>query len=545
MRSLLASFACLLLLATAADARPEPDPAAAFLGEFTLAGGATLRAGGDAVRASALLRVRRRDDGALEVTREGQVHAEPSRRSRWTTADARLEGGVLHVTFALGSSAGLAALGERGEANGVARGQYWFGEEGALKERVDNAAPRPPEDWTTLWGSGRRRPDGVPGAGPVETLVDHGSPDARYDLVIVSEGYTEADLPRFRAEALEVVARLRATSPFAEYWGYLNVHRVEVASPGAGLPGGRGGPSALGTRLDDGVVRSSRARIERAAAAAPGADAVLVLVDDHFRSLAHVDFALVSAHDPRLATVAVHELGHTIGFLLDEYEEFPARPWDFAVANGLVEGVTHWGGWGANLTTARTRAELPWREWLTPGAAVPTPDGAGHRVGAYEGGLRFERGWLRPSETCLMRDERAPFCVVCREALVLRLSQRTRPYEVSVERVDTDTVRLSVRTLVPGPARVAWVRNGLVTTEGPTCVVSRRGLPWGESELELIVEDRTPWVKKDALGWTTFRARFRLWKGWLWSKGVEVEGPRPVAPKEVGGEELFRKFDRG
>src|SRR5690606_28304616 len=125
---------------------------------------------------------------------------------------------------------------------------------------------------------------------------------------------------------------------------------------GSGIPGGRGGPAALGTTLEgrgrqrSNVPGGDRGRIFDAVAAAPGADAVLVLVNDHFRSVAHVDFTFVSALDPDFAAVAVHELGHTIGFLLDEYEELPSTPWDFVVANGLVEGVAHWGGWGANLT---------------------------------------------------------------------------------------------------------------------------------------------------------------------------------------------------
>lgn len=547
MRSPLATLTFALLLATTARAQPA-DPAAAFLGEFTLEGGASLRAGGDPVHAGGLLRVRRLADGRLELEREGYVLSDPPSRARWTTTDVRSNGGALLATFRVpGAGRGLTALGggDTGDRARPVTAVYWFEDDRAFKERVDDAAPPTPADASSIWTSGRRLPPGRAGQGPVETLVDHGPSDARFDLVIVSEGYTTADLPRFRVEADEVVERLRATPPFTQYWGHVNVHRVEVAAPAPGVPGGRGGPSALGTRVADGLPRGDRGRIMQAAAAAPGAEAVLVLVNDHFRSLAHVDFTLVSALDPRQPAVAVHELGHTIGFLLDEYEEFPARPWDFAVANGLVEGVTHWTGWGANLTTARTRDALPWRAWLTPGAPVPTPDGAGLRVGAYEGGFRFQRGWFRPSETCLMRDEDEAFCPVCREALVLRLSKHTRPYEVTVDRVDRDTVRLSVTTTIPGPARVSWVRNGLVTSEGPTYVVSRRRLPWGTSDLLLIVEDRTPWVKNDRLGWATFRARFQLDKGWLWTKGVKVEGPWPVAPREVEGEDLLRKLDRG
>lgn len=548
------------VLRTRAAERAEVAPAANYLGTFTLSG-YVFDGQGPFRLATARLEIRQGADGALTVVRQGAVTLAPgaARRTEWTAApaDVQVSGDRLIVTYRPvdawieGLAGALDGPGRAVQHQNVLDATYAFTAEGVTEELFNTTRRAPEHFWTSSRLTGLRLRASDLQVGPtITTLVDHGPAATRYDLVIVSEGYTPAEMPAFRAGARAIVERLRATSPFTEYWRYLNVHRVEVVSAGSGVAGGRGGPAVLGTHLEGGpgdVASGSRGKVFDAVKRAPGADVVVVLVNDLFRSVAHTGYTFVSAFDEALAHVAVHELGHSLGFLLDEYEEHPRSRWDFVFANNLVEGVTNWGGWGANLTTRRGRDEIPWRDWIPMGVVpLPTPDGSGHAVGLYEGGMARERGWYRPSERCLMRDHFDPFCAVCREAIVLRLSQRTRPAEVTVTRVDRDTVRLAVVSRIPGPLRVTWVRNGFEVAQGPTAVlVTRANLPWGTSDLEVVIEDATPWVRNDPQEWTVFRVRFELEKGYVWSKGVKVRGPYYVAPREVGGEDVFRKFDRG
>lgn len=272
----------------------------------------------------------------------------------------------------------------------------------------------------------------------------------------------------------------------------------------------------------------------------------LVLVDDEFRSLAHMGYALVSAWDqPRFANVCVHELGHAIGLLLDEYSEEDLKGWDYLV-RGLDESIENWGGWGANVTTRTRRDEIPWRAWLGPDVPVPTPtSGAWTRypLGLYKGAVRYDRGWFRPSPTCCMRDESQPFCVVCREALVRRISQRTFPLRVSKVPVDRDTWRFTLLSIIPERATFTWRRNGFPVGRGPVFEARRDDCPWGESELVCEIHDDTDWVRSDPHDWTRFTLRFQLDKGWAWDHGLKVKGPWRDTPEEIDGEEIMRRFD--
>jgi hypothetical protein len=53
----------------------------------------------------------------------------------------------------------------------------------------------------------------APPAGNVWTLLESGPPNEKVDLVILGEGYTAAEIPKFHADARRLVDRLFATDP--------------------------------------------------------------------------------------------------------------------------------------------------------------------------------------------------------------------------------------------------------------------------------------------------------------------------------------------
>lgn len=362
---------CLIIIAAAATAgqthaQPAPVTTASFVGAWALRGTTTLTTTPTPARSSAVVDVRRRPDGALEVTRQGTtwLQAGAQRTTTWTSTECRLVHGTLEVTFRRKDewATGLAdAVGGAPGTRGVNENELHalYSLQGAtLRESLTNAFARPPEHfWTGAWhtGAALRRDERATGAA-LTTLVSHGPQDARYDLVFISEGYREDELPFFRADVRAAVERLKATTPFKEYWRYLNVHRIDLPSKGTGLPGGRGGgPAALGTRLegaptDDGRSPSGsrgaiEAAVKRAGIARP--EAICVLVNESFRSIAHTGYTFLSAWDPDPAETAVHELGHVIGFLFDEYEEFGPSRWDFLIASDASSRASRSGAGGA------------------------------------------------------------------------------------------------------------------------------------------------------------------------------------------------------
>jgi hypothetical protein len=532
---------------------PATTSTTPFVGRWVLRGHTT-PVSGEGLPTVVRLTVRARDDGGLSIERAWEVTLPDGteRRSEASTCDVtitaadRLEA---RLTLVHRPTVGLAGAIEGATAQEVTNAVEWrlvVGPGGARELTTNLTRLAPEHRWKDSNVTGHRLQVQDLVSAPVKTLVDHGPPAERYDITFVSDGYGVADLPVFRRHVREAVARLQATSPFREYWGYINVHRVEVASRGSGLVGGRGGPSALGTRIATGVPPDQRFPsvdgdlVKKVAARAPGADATVVMCFDPFRSVAEDGYTLVSTWQDRYPRTVVHELGHVIGLLLDEYDaDDPGGGWDFLRANVFVEGIRRWSGWGANVTTHTSRDGVPWRHWLPAGVPIPTRADSGHAVGVFEGAYHAQRRWYRPSPTCLMRESDEPFCVVCREQLVLKLAEKTSPVRVRVERLDEDTARLSVSTIIPGPHRIVWRRGGgFAVSSASSVVVRREDVSWGDTTLWLEVQDLTPFVRKDERRLATVDYTFVLRKGLIWDRGLEVVGPirgRPSGGDSYGG----------
>ena len=73
-------------------------------------------------------------------------------------------------------------------------------------------------------------------------IVDHGPPADRWNLVIVGDGYRQAELAQFATNAQDVVTALFGAPPFNDPGGFLfppltsaiNVYRVDVRSTDSG-----------------------------------------------------------------------------------------------------------------------------------------------------------------------------------------------------------------------------------------------------------------------------------------------------------------------
>ena len=260
-------------------------------------------------------------------------------------------------------------------------------------------------------------------------IVDHGPDSARWNLVIVGDGYRATELPDFHAHALNFVNTLRATAPFTNLFCGINVYRIDVVSNqiGADDPGCAGGTPVsvatyfdatfcsmfAGSPLDRLLTIDSSLALSVATTYVPLRHQVLCLVNSTKYGGSGGAVATSSVH-VSANEIAIHEMGHSAFGLADEYggngsgtpAGEPAQP-----------NVTRDTNRATNKWRALIAASTPMPSACDPGCAASTcvppggPPAAG-AVGTYEGAIYSDCNTYRPLPSCYMRDY-GPFCPVC------------------------------------------------------------------------------------------------------------------------------------
>jgi IgA Peptidase M64/Peptidase M64 N-terminus len=335
-----------------------------------------------------------------------------------------------------------------------------------LKKRdVDNSFH---EFWSTVVDPDSRfvnRADPSP-VGSVWALFENGPPAQKVDLLIISEGYTTAEMPKFHADAKRLVDALFAVEPFKSRQSEFNVRGLDLPSFHSGVnrpqvDSFRRTPISAEYNIFDSeryVLTLDNRALRDAAAMAPYEFVEILVNEKQYGGGGIFNFQATAAADTGFAEyVFVHEFGHHFAGLADEYYTS-----DVAYETGAAE---HPEPWEPNITALHDTARLKWRDLVESGTPLPTPwdkDAyearsreaqarrremlAKHvaeteidqlfrermdwemkvlasmkysgKVGAFEGAGYETNGLYRPEADCIMftRDP-VGFCRVCRRAI--------------------------------------------------------------------------------------------------------------------------------
>lgn len=262
----------------------------------------------------------------------------------------------------------------------------------------------------------------------VTKIQDNGPDNQRFNIIIMGDGYQTSEIPNFETHAQTVVTAFNNQRIYGPCGGAVNFYRVNIESDDSGVdkPETCYGTAAIlrDTYLDSHycaintkrcIWSSNLALVESTASNACAIwHFIVVLVNDtEVGGCAGGNRTFIST-GAASGRILIHELGHAIGGLGDEYEEFtgsytgsePDKP---------------------NLTSQTTRAAVKWFDLIAFTTPVPTWDKGGACstfsnppatwsgiIGTYEGGGRlYTCGIYRPVPTCLMRSSTADFCAVC------------------------------------------------------------------------------------------------------------------------------------
>lgn len=244
----------------------------------------------------------------------------------------------------------------------------------------------------------------------IKTVVANGNPSQKVDLVFVSDGYLSRESSTFDRDVKDAANELFQYSFFREYRQHFNVHSAFVPS----FPNQFAFGSVMRDPASGMVTISKKSEVEAVARKAPGCDIVIALSTLNGRASGGHIICLPSRKFAPLA----HELGHRLGKLGDEYDSMSSlvdrehhnlnevRDGDLPYPNLTLPKYFD------NSNRASLKKTIKWKHFLD----LP---GSDDLVGAFQGGYYRAVDVYRPSYSCIMRSNQAPFCPVCHEAMVI------------------------------------------------------------------------------------------------------------------------------
>ncbi|MYM33920.1 peptidase M64 [Duganella sp. FT94W] len=308
---------------------------------------------------------------------------------------------------------------------------------------------------------------------PIGIRVNGPSED-KVDLLIVGDGYTQADMKKFEADARRLADHLFATSPFKERAKDFNVWAIARSTSASGVSRPSTGvhkESPLGTRYDifgsERYVLTTDNRALRELAQYAPYEFIEILVNNDTYGGGGIfgQFSTAAAGNDWANYLFVHEFGHHFAGLADEYYTSPV-----AYATGGERREP----WEPNATALRDPTQLKWKKFVKEGTPLPTPwpkeayetasrayqkeraalranqrpesemsalfqrdltqssalfsrDPHVHTVGAFEGANYEATGYYRPEMQCIMFDRSDKFCSVCADAITTIIDLYSRP----------------------------------------------------------------------------------------------------------------------
>ena len=245
-----------------------------------------------------------------------------------------------------------------------------------------------------------------PTPAPHKYIMSGGSPEECIDVVIVAEGYTEAEMDVFYADAQETVNALLSHEPFGTYKDSFNFVAVALPSvdSGVSVPGeGDWKNTALKAHFNtfymDRYLTTLHVKNLHDKLAGIPYEHIIILAntDTYGGGGIYNSYTLTTAHHPAFKPVVVHEFGHSFAGLADEYF------YDDQYVEFYYPGVEPW---EQNITTLAD-FESKWNDMLDAGQAELL-EGAGYQ----------SKGVYRPADDCRMRTNRPDhFCPVCQRAI--------------------------------------------------------------------------------------------------------------------------------
>ena len=239
-----------------------------------------------------------------------------------------------------------------------------------------------------------------------------------YDILIIPEGYAIEDSSRMRRDLLRCKQSLLNCRPFKDAATKINIRAVIAFSPQSGISHEVKGKKVK-TLLNSAFYSLDLERylmldhvwtLHDVCADAPYDNILILCNTKKYGGGGIYNWYAVVSDNQHFDYVLVHELGHSIAGLADEYYSSEVTVQDYYPADREPRSP--------NITSL-VDFESKWKNMLADDTPIPTPARKQNkdRLGVYEGAGYCAKGLYRPYISCTMKDiVYDNFCPVCLKA---------------------------------------------------------------------------------------------------------------------------------
>jgi hypothetical protein len=298
----------------------------------------------------------------------------------------------------------------------------------------------------------------------VDIITENGPADKKVDIVILGDGYSKEEMVKFKKDAARLSGYLINSEPFKSRSNDFNIRAIETPGESSGVNKPHHGvfkrtPLTVHYSSFDSerYALSYDNRTIRDVASQVPYDLMVIMINERTYGGGGIYnlYTTVSADNKFAEYIMIHEMGHHMAALADEYYTSSVS---YEVPEVKVEP------WETNITALFDKTSLKWKDLIEEGTPLPTPwnkdefDKAGYKiqkerdslrkamvpetimedlftrqmnqeneyfskekykakVGAFEGAGYLAKGLYRPQVDCIMYSRHLVFCKVCSRSI--------------------------------------------------------------------------------------------------------------------------------
>ncbi len=307
----------------------------------------------------------------------------------------------------------------------------------------------------------------------VDIIAENGPASEKLDIVVLGDGYSTIEMEKFREDAKRLSNALLSTEPFKSQSKNINIRAVETPAQQSGVNKPHHGifkrsPLSVSYSTFDSeryALTFDNKTVRDVASAVPY-DVMVILINERTYGGGGIYnlYTTVAADNKFSGYIMVHEMGHHIAALADEYYTSAIA---YEVSKITVEP------WETNVTALFDKQNLKWKDLVDADIPVPTPwekkafDNFGYaiqkqrdsiranhlpetvmedlfvrqmkkeneffsverykdKVGAFEGANYNQTGLYRPQLDCIMYTRNNVFCKVCQRSILNVIQQYSK-----------------------------------------------------------------------------------------------------------------------